>query len=136
MLDAVSGYTGGDLKNPTYEQICRGNTGHVEVVQVTYDPAKVSFESLVDIFFRLHDPTQVNRQGPDVGDQYRSVIFYHDDAQKLAAEKIKTARAPKHKKPIATSIEPAETFYKAEDYHQDYYVKTGKEPYCHFLREE
>jgi methionine-S-sulfoxide reductase len=134
--DAVSGYSGGRVKNPTYRQICEEDTGHAEVVQLTFDPSVVSYEALVDIFFRLHDPTQVNRQGPDIGDQYRSVIFYHDEAQKQTAEKVKAARAPKYKKPIATSIEAAQTFYKAEDYHQDYYVKTGKEPYCHFLRPE
>ncbi len=136
VLDAVSGYSGGHTKNPTYQQICEGDTGHIEVVQLTYDPAKVSFDTLADVFFRLHDPTQVNGQGPDIGYQYRSVIFYHDDAQKAAAERIKTARAPKYKRPIATTIEAAETFYKAEDYHQDYYVKTGKTPYCHYLRPE
>jgi methionine-S-sulfoxide reductase len=134
--DAVSGYSGGTLKNPTYQQICNGDTGHAEVVQVTFDPAKVSYEALVDIFFRLHDPTQVNGQGPDIGDQYRSVIHYHDDAQKATAEKVKAARAPKYKRPIATSIEAASKFYAAEDYHQDYYVKTGKQPYCHYLRPE
>lgn len=136
MLDAVSGYSGGKLKNPTYQQICEGDTGHIEVVQLTYDPSKVEYEALVDIFFRLHDPTQANGQGPDIGEQYLSVVFYHDEAQKAVAEKVMAARAPKYKKPIATSIRKAETFYKAEDYHQDYYAKTGKVPYCHYLRPE
>jgi methionine-S-sulfoxide reductase len=136
VLDAVSGYSGGHIDNPTYKQVCEGDTGHIEVVQLKYDPAKVTFETLTDVFFRLHDPTQVNGQGPDIGYQYRSVIFYHDDAQKAAAERIKAARAPKYKRPIATTIEPAEKFYKAEDYHQDYYEKTGKVPYCHYLRAE
>lgn len=136
VLDAVSGYSGGRVKNPTYKQVSYEDTGHVEVVQVTFDPAKISYESLVDIFFRLHDPTQVDGQGPDIGEQYRSVIFYANDEQKQIAEKVKARRAPKYKRPIATTIEPAQEFYRAEEYHQDYYVKTGKTPYCHFLRPE
>lgn len=136
VIDAVSGYAGGHVKNPTYEQICTDLTGHAEVVLVTFDPAKVSYEQLVDIFFRLHDPTQINRQGPDIGTQYRSVIFTYNDEQKRIAEAVKARRAAKHKRPIATTIEPAPEFYVAEKYHQDYYVKTGKQPYCHFLRED
>lgn len=136
VVEAVSGYAGGKLDNPTYRQICDGDTGHAEVVQVTFDPAKTSYEKITDAFFRLHDPTQVNRQGPDIGDQYRSVIFYHNDDQKAIAEKVKAERQKKHAKPIATRIEPASKFYKAEDYHQRYYDRTGKEPYCHVLRSE
>lgn len=136
VLDAVSGYSGGRTSNPTYQEVCEGNTGHVEVVQLTFDPSQTSYEQLVTIFFRLHDPTQVNRQGPDIGEQYRSVIYFYNDEQKQVAEAVKARRAPMYKKPIATTIEPARTFYKAEDYHQDYYVRTGKQPYCHFLRPE
>jgi methionine-S-sulfoxide reductase len=136
VLDAVSGYSGGKIENPTYKQVCYDDTGHAEVVQVTFDPAKTSYDKIVDAFFRLHDPTQVNRQGPDIGDQYRSVIFYHSESQKQIAERVKAERQKKHAKPIATTIEPAKTFYKAEEYHQRYYDKTGKQPYCHFLRPE
>lgn len=136
VVDAVCGYAGGKTVKPTYEEVCDHTTGHAEVVQVTFDPAKISYEKLVDAFFRLHDPTQVNRQGPDIGDQYRSVIFYYSPEQKKAAEEVKARRAPKYTKPIATVIEPAPEFYKAEDYHQKYYIKHGKEPYCHVLRPE
>lgn len=134
VIDAVSGYSGGRTKNPTYKQICEGDTGHVEVVRVRFDPSKVSFEELVDTFFRLHDPTQVDGQGPDIGEQYRSVIFYSTPEQKAIAEKVKERRAPKHRRPIATRIEPAQEFYVAEEYHQQYYVRIGKTPYCHVLR--
>jgi len=134
VIDAVSGYAGGTLENPTYEQVCRHDTGHAEVVQVTFDPSKVTYEQLVDYFFRLHDPTQVDGQGPDLGDQYRSVIFYYTPEQKATAEAVKKRRAPKYSRPIATTIEPASTFYKAEGYHQRYYERTGKTPYCHVLR--
>ncbi|MBC7772775.1 MAG: peptide-methionine (S)-S-oxide reductase MsrA [Pyrinomonadaceae bacterium] len=134
VIDAVSGYAGGSLENPTYEQVCRTDTGHAEVVEVTFDPAKITYEQLVDNFFRLHDPTQVDRQGPDIGDQYRSVIFYYTPEQKTAAEAVKSRRASKYSRPIATTIEPASKFYKAEAYHQRYYEKTGKTPYCHVLR--
>jgi methionine-S-sulfoxide reductase len=136
VIDATSGYSGGHVANPTYEQVCSHDTGHVEVVQVTFDPSKTTYEAMVDVFFRLHDPTQVNGQGPDIGESYRSVIYYANDEQKLTAEKIKAARAPKYKKPIATTIEPAREFYRAEDYHQDYYQKHNKTPYCHYLRPE
>lgn len=136
VLEAVSGYSGGKVENPTYKQVCYDDTGHAEVVQVTFDPAKTSYDKIVDAFFRLHDPTQVNRQGPDIGDQYRSVIFYHSESQKQIAERVKAERQKKHTKPIATTIEPAKTFYKAEEYHQRYYDKTGKQPYCHILRPE
>ncbi len=134
VLDAVSGYSGGTTENPTYKQVCSDDTGHAEVVQVTFDPAKTSYDKIVDAFFRLHDPTQVNRQGPDIGDQYRSVIFYHSESQKQIAERVKAERQKKLTKPIATTIEPAKAFYKAEEYHQRYYDKTGKQPYCHVLR--
>lgn len=136
VIDAVSGFSGGKTANPSYKQVCYDDTGHAEVVQVTFDPSKTSYDKIVDAFFRLHDPTQVNRQGPDIGDQYRSVIFYHSEAQKEIAERVKGERQKKHSKPIATTIEAFKSFYKAEDYHQRYYDKTGKEPYCHILRPE
>jgi len=136
VIDAVSGYAGGKTKSPTYKQVCYEDTGHAEVVRVTFDPSKISYEQLVDIFFRLHDPTQVNGQGPDIGDQYRSVIFANTPEQARVAQAVKERRAGKHTRPIATTIEPDATFYKAEDYHQRYYEKTGKQPYCHFLRPE
>lgn len=138
VIDTVSGYSGGRVENPTYKQVSYDDTGHAEVVQVTFDPSKVTYEALVNVFFRLHDPTQVNGQGPDIGDQYRSVIFYTTDEQQKIATAVKNARntSGKYKKPIATTIENAAKFYPAEDYHQDYYVKTGKTPYCHYLRDE
>lgn len=138
VLDAVSGYCGGSLKNPTYEQICEGDTGHAEVVQVTFDPSKISYDQLLSVFFRLHDPTQVNRQGPDIGEQYRSAIFYHSEAQKSASEAIIKSLAQKKvfSRPIATTLEPLETFYKAEAYHQRWYERKGTLPYCHTLRED
>lgn len=136
--NAVSGYSGGKVAKPTYKQVCYDETGHAEVVQVSFDPAVISFEQLTDIFFRLHDPTQVNGQGPDLGDQYRSVIFYATPEQMATAQKVKERRqaSGKYKKPIATTIEPAQAFYPAEEYHQRHYEKNGEKPYCHFLRPE
>lgn len=129
VIDASSGYMGGDVKNPTYKQVCRDNTGHAEVVQVVFDPEVVTYEELVDLFWRLHDPTQVNRQGPDFGTQYRSVIFTHSDEQAEVAEASKEAleESGKHKRPIATIIEPAKEYWLAEEYHQDYLEKRGIE---------
>lgn len=124
VTDAISGYTDGHTHNPTYEQVCRGRTGHAEAVEVTFDPSKVSYEALVRKFFALHDPTQVNRQGPDVGEQYRSAIFYHSPEQKEVAEQVIRELAPQYlPKTIATSIESAKIFYKAEEYHQRYAAK-------------
>lgn len=132
VTDAVSGYTGGHIENPTYEQVCTGNTGHAEAVEVSFDPARVSYETLVRKFFALHDPTQMNRQGPDVGEQYRSAIFYLSDAQKDAAEKVKAELAPQYfPKTIATAIEPAGPFYRAEEYHQRYAEKHPGRVVCH-----
>lgn len=132
VVDVVSGYTGGHIESPTYEQVCTGTTGHAEAVEVTFDPEKVSYETLVKKFFALHDPTQMNRQGPDVGEQYRSVIFYHTDAQKETAEKVKKELAPNYlPKTIATSIEPAKEFWKAEEYHQRYAEKNPGRVVCH-----
>jgi peptide-methionine (S)-S-oxide reductase len=133
VTNAACGYSGGKTLNPTYKQVCTEETGHAEVVQVTFDPAKVSYETIVDTFFRMHDPTQLNRQGPDIGTQYRSVIFYHSPEQAKVAEAVKTRRGsmPKYKKPIVTTIEPAQTFYRAEEYHQEYFTKNGLENHCH-----
>jgi peptide-methionine (S)-S-oxide reductase len=120
---AVSGYTGGKSKNPTYEEICTGLSGHAEVVQVTYDPKVISFETLLNLFFELHDPTTLNAQWPDTGTQYRSGVWYHNDAQKAAAEKAIKAvnESGKHKKPVVTEVTKLDVFYPAEAYHQDYF---------------
>ncbi len=130
-----SGYMGGRTANPTYEQVCRGNTGHVEVAEVTFDPAKLSFHDLLEVFFTAHDPTTPNRQGNDVGEQYRSVIFYLDEQQKQTAEQViaELTRDKVFSSPIVTGVEPASTFYVAEDYHQDYLTKNPYQPYCMFV---
>ena len=120
------GYTGGTLDNPTYEDVCSHTTGHAEVVEVTYDPERVSYEDLLAVFWRNHDPTQLNRQGWDVGDQYRSVVFFHDEEQQDAASQSKAREQQSLSAPIVTQIEPAETFYEAEDYHQQYLEKRGR----------
>ena len=121
------GYEGGTLDNPSYKDVCTDRTGHAEVVQVEYDPAKVSYEDLLNVFWANHDPTQLNRQGPDFGTQYRTVVFYHTPAQQEAAEKSKAAleASARFKKPIATQIVPASTFWRAEEYHQQYLEKRG-----------
>jgi peptide-methionine (S)-S-oxide reductase len=121
VVDTAVGYEGGHVDNPSYEQVCSGTTGHVEVVRVTYGPDKVSYEELLARFWAMHDPTQVNRQGPDVGDQYRTVIFTHTPEQVAAAEASKAAQQERHREPIATSIEPATGFWMAEGYHQCYF---------------
>jgi peptide-methionine (S)-S-oxide reductase len=122
------GYEGGRLENPTYEDVCSHKTGHAEVVEVTYDPEQVTYEDLLGIFWGKHDPTQMNRQGWDIGDQYRSVVFFHDDEQRAAAERSKAEldASGSYRKPIVTAIEPAQTFYPAEDYHQQYLEKRGR----------
>jgi peptide-methionine (S)-S-oxide reductase len=122
------GYEGGNLENPTYEDVCSHKTGHAEVVEVTYDPEQVSYEELLGVFWGKHDPTQMNRQGWDVGDQYRSVVFVHDDEQRDAAERSKAEleASGRYRKPVVTAIEPAQTFYVAEDYHQQYLEKRGR----------
>jgi peptide-methionine (S)-S-oxide reductase len=133
-LDGVkkvtSGYAGGKTENPTYEQVCTGETGHAEVIQIEFDPAKISFEKLLEVFWEAHDPTTLNRQGNDFGTQYRSVIFYHDEAQKVAAEKSKKQAAANFSKPIVTEISPMTKFYGGEGYHQDYYRRNSSKPYC------
>jgi len=127
VVDAVCGYAGGHLSEPTYEQVCSDKTGHAEVVEVTFDPAKVSYAQLVDAFFASHDPTTVNRQGPDVGTQYRSAIFTHSPEQERVAREKKAAleKAGTFKRPIVTTIEPAPTFWRAEEYHQRYFEKNN-----------
>jgi peptide-methionine (S)-S-oxide reductase len=133
VLDAAVGYTGGQTANPTYKDVCTDRTGHAEVVQVTFDPAQVSYEQLLDVFWEEHDPTQVNRQGPDFGKQYRSAIFFHSPEQEATAKKSKAAldASGKFRRPIATEITPASTFYRGEEYHQRYLEKRGAAS-CHF----
>jgi peptide methionine sulfoxide reductase msrA/msrB len=128
--DAVSGYTGGHKENPTYREVCNHTTGHIEAVKVTYDPKVTDYETLAKFFFEIHDPTQVDRQGPDIGEQYRSVIFYENDAQKEVAQKLITILKDKGYK-VATKLEAASHFWVAEEYHQDYYNNKGSLPYCH-----
>lgn len=132
VLDAVSGYSGGHMENPSYKDVCTDETGHAEVVQVTFDPAKVSYENLLDTFWQMHDPTQVNRQGPDFGSQYRSAIFVHSPEQEAAAKKAKAAldASGKFRRPLATEITAAGKFYRAEEYHQRYLEKRGATS-CH-----
>ena len=129
-LDGVTktrvGYSGGTLEDPTYEDVCSHKTGHAEVVEVTYDPDEVSYEQLLGVFWGKHDPTQLNRQGWDIGDQYRSVVFFHDEEQREAATRSKADEQARWKAPIVTLIEPAQTFYEAEDYHQQYLEKRGR----------
>ena len=124
------GYTGGHKVNPTYKEVCSGSTGHAEAIEVTFDPSETTYEDLARLFFEIHDPTQVNRQGPDIGEQYRSAIFYLDEEQKAIAEKLIQILKDKGYK-IATETRKAEQFWAAEKYHQDYYENTGKQPYCH-----
>jgi peptide-methionine (S)-S-oxide reductase len=123
--DAVAGYMGGDLDDPSYEQVCTDRTGHAEVVQVEFDPEEVSYEQLVERFFEIHDPTQLDRQGPDVGSQYRSVIFFHSPEQERTAQAVKERAHAEFSRPIVTRIDPASTFWRAEEYHQQYLVKRG-----------
>ena len=135
--DTTVGYTGGTLKNPTYEYVKRGDTGHAEAIQVRFDPSKISYEALLKFFFRLHDPTTLNRQGNDCGSQYRSAIFYENESQKEIAEKVKAEvdESGKWSSPIVTEISPAQEFYSAEEYHQDYLQKNPGGYTCHFVRD-
>jgi peptide-methionine (S)-S-oxide reductase len=132
VLRVESGYAGGSVPEPTYRQVCTGATGHAEVVQITFDPAVVSYREILDIFFATHDPTTLNRQGADVGTQYRSAIFYHSSEQKrVAEERIKELDAAKiWDEPIVTEVAPAPAFYRAEDYHQEYFRNNAGQPYC------
>ena len=125
VTDVAVGYEGGDLPNPTYEQVCTDRTGHAEVVEVDFDPGEVSYEHLVERFFELHDPTQLNRQGPDHGSQYRSAIFFHSPEQEQVARTVKERAQERFSRPVVTAIEPASDFYRAEDYHQRYLEKRG-----------
>ncbi len=125
----INGYAGGTVANPTYEQVCTGTTGHAEVVQIAFDPAQISYEKVIDLFWKAHDPTTRNRQGADEGTQYRSIILYADDAQKAAAEKSKAAAQKDFKNPIVTEIVPLTNFYPAEKYHQDYFDKNPNAGY-------
>lgn len=131
VIDAVSGYAGGHVANPTYRQVCSGMTNHAEVVQVTFDPTKIRYEKLVDLFFKMHDPTQLNRQGPDHGTQYRTVIFAHSPEQaRVAKQKIAELSASgRFRRPIVTTVEDAQPFWRAEEYHQRYFEKNGGS--CH-----
>lgn len=138
-LDGVagvrSGYEGGTVANPTYEEVCSGTTGHAEVIELTYDPAKIKYDELLEVFWKSHDPTTLNRQGADVGTQYRSVVFYHNEEQRQIAEKYKKELndTKAFGKPIVTAISKAGTFYVAENYHQDYFNKNSNEPYCRLV---
>ncbi len=139
MLDGVesvvSGFSGGTVKNPSYKEVCNGTTGHAEVCQIVYDKRKLTYPDMLEAFWKSHDPTQLNRQGNDVGTQYRSVIFYHNDEQKRLAEeyKKKLNESGAYDKPVVTEISPYTDFYKAEDYHQNYFNENGDVPYCRFV---
>jgi peptide-methionine (S)-S-oxide reductase len=135
VISVESGYMGGDMPNPTYERVCDGDTGHAEVVQVTFDPARIGYRDLLEVFFAIHDPTTPDRQGNDVGTQYRSAIFYHTEGQRTEAEAIirelESERA--FADPVVTQVVPAQTFYVAERYHQDYFQNNPNQPYCQFV---
>ena len=135
VIKVESGYSGGQVAYPTYEAVCTGNTGHAEVIQVTFDPQKISFKELLEVFFRTHDPTTLNRQGADVGTQYRSAIFYHSEEQRKTAEAVKqeTDGAKIWDDPIVTEIARFDAFYKAEEYHQNYYNQNANQPYCRMV---
>jgi peptide-methionine (S)-S-oxide reductase len=135
VTSVMSGYTGGTVENPTYEQVCSGTTGHAEAIQIFYDPAKISYKELLEVFWKTHDPTTLNRQGNDTGTQYRSAIFYHSGEQRQTAEAYKKelGAAKIWNSPIVTEIVPFKKFYKAEDYHQNYYRQNAGQPYCRFV---
>jgi peptide-methionine (S)-S-oxide reductase len=135
VLSVVSGYAGGNIPNPDYKSVCTGNTGHAECLQIEFDASLISFEQLLQVFFVTHDPTTLNRQGNDVGTQYRSVIFYHNERQHTIAKQVitKLEASEKFPQPIVTTLEPLTDFYKAEDYHQDYFALHGHEPYCQLV---
>ena len=135
VLSVTSGYMGGHAENPTYEEVCSGATGHAECLQIVYEPAVITYDELLRVFFQSHDPTQLNRQGNDIGTQYRSAIFYHNAEQKQKAEHIKAEleKAGAYPNPIVTEITPAGVFYPAEDYHQNYYNSHASQPYCYVV---
>lgn len=135
VLKVTSGYSGGDFSNPSYKDVSTGTTGHAECIQVVYDPEKITFDALLEVFWQTHDPTTLNRQGNDEGPQYRSVVFYHNKEQKEKAEKYKAEldKSGAFDKPIVTEIAPFDKFYVAENYHQDYYNNNGSQPYCYYV---
>jgi len=135
VIKSTSGYSGGHVANPSYKEVCTGTTGHAEVIQVVYDPKKITYDELLEVFWQTHDPTTLNRQGNDVGPQYRSVIFYHNNEQKEKAEKYKAEldKSGAFNNPIVTEISPYSKFYAAENYHQDYFNQNGSQPYCNFV---
>jgi peptide-methionine (S)-S-oxide reductase len=135
VISTKSGYEGGSVPNPSYADVCTGTTGHAEVIEVLFDPTKITYDELLNVFWKTHDPTTLNRQGADVGTQYRSVIFYHNDQQKALAEQYKNElnKANAFGKPIVTAINKAETFYEAEKYHQDYFNNNQDQPYCRLV---
>jgi peptide-methionine (S)-S-oxide reductase len=135
VISVRSGYEGGNIANPSYEEVCTGTTGHAEAIEVTYDPLKIKYDELLEVFWKSHDPTTLNRQGADIGPQYRSVIFYHNDEQRKIAESYKKELndTKAFAKPIVTEIRKAAPFYVAENYHQDYFNKNGSEPYCRLV---
>ncbi len=135
VIKVTSGYSGGTVKNPAYREVCNGTTGHAEVCQIVYDKSKIKFEELLEVFWKTHDPTTLNRQGNDAGTQYRSAIFYHNNHQKELAEKYKTelSKSGAFDNPIVTEITAYKDFYAAEDYHQNYFLQNGTEPYCRFV---
>jgi methionine-S-sulfoxide reductase len=134
VVDTTVGYAGGTLDKPRYEDVKEGRTGHAESLQIVFDPSKISYDEILDFFFRLHDPTTTNRQGNDTGTQYRSAIFYHDEKQREAAERAKVRSQPKWPRPIVTEVVPFTNFYPAEDYHQDYLQRYPHGYTCHYLR--
>ena len=135
VLNVTSGYTGGEMPHPTYAQVCDGDTGHAEAIQITFDPQTTSYAKLLEVFWKSHDPTQLNRQGADIGTQYRSAIFTHSDAQAEAARASLAAEnaSGRHARPLVTTISPAAPFYPAEDYHQEYYRRNQRAPYCRMV---
>lgn len=135
VISIESGYSGGTIKNPAYREVCMGTTGHAEVCRILFDKTKVSFDELLEVFWKTHDPTTLNQQGNDIGTQYRSVIFYHNDEQKKLAEKYKEEinKSGAYPKPIVTEISPLINYYKAEDYHQNYFNQNGQEGYCRYV---
>ena len=135
VLSAVSGYMGGPVNNPTYQEVCTGMTGHLEVVEITYDPERASFEELTKFFFEIHDPTQANGQGPDIGPQYLSAVFFNSEEEKDTATAL-VDQLKENGYDVVTKLLPVETFWKAEDYHQDYYVKKNQQPYCHVYQKK
>ncbi len=135
VVKVESGYSGGTVANPSYEQVCTGRTGHAEVAQITFDPEVISYKGILEVFFTVHDPTTLNRQGADVGTQYRSVIFYHNSEQRAVAEQVikEITAAGIWDAPVVTQVEPVKAFYKAEDYHQQYFENNPRQPYCQIV---